>query len=259
GLPAARAGLLGTPGTPGTTGAPPRRSALVAAAAAAGVARRPGTGPGLLRRPQLLAIGSSTGGPEALSRVIGAMPASLPVPVVVVQHMPAEFTQLLADRLDRTCAVIVHHAEDGEPLRPGTVLVAPGGRHLEVVRDGTVLRARLSDAPPENFCRPAVDVLFRSLARSVGGQCLAVVLTGMGADGTAGAVDLAVTGAPLWAQDEASSVVWGMPGSLVGAGLADEVLPLDRIGPALVDAVLSRPGPLAPLPRAAVSPAVTRG
>ncbi|WP_340296219.1 CheB methylesterase domain-containing protein, partial [Aquipuribacter hungaricus] len=188
-------------------------------------------------RPSLLAVGSSTGGPEALARVLGALPANLSVPVVVVQHMPAEFTQLLSERLDRTCAVRVQHAVDGEPLQAGTVVVARGGRHLEVVREGGRLRARLTDAPAENFCRPAVDVMFRSVARAVGGGVLAVVLTGMGSDGTAGAADLAAAGATLWAQDEASSVVWGMPGSLVGAGLAQQVMPLDAIGPALATAL----------------------
>ena len=189
------------------------------------------------RRPSLLAIGSSTGGPEALARVLGALPATLSVPVVVVQHMPAEFTRLLSERLDRTCAVRVEHAVDGEALQAGTVVIARGGRHLEIVRDNGRLRARLTDAAPENFCRPAVDVLFRSVARTVGGGVLGVVLTGMGSDGTAGAVDLAATGATLWAQDEASSVVWGMPGSLVGAGLADQVMSLDAIGPALAAAL----------------------
>jgi len=226
------------------------RSALAAArAAAAAKASLPaqatgrnawlaGAGTALVpRRPTLLAIGSSTGGPEALARVLGALPLTLTVPVVVVQHMPAEFTQLLSERLDRTCAVRVQHAVDGEPLQPGTVVIARGGRHLEVVREQGRLVSRLSDAPAESFCRPAVDVLFRSVARSVGGGVLAVVLTGMGSDGTAGAADLAAAGATLWAQDEATSVVWGMPGSLVGAGLAGSVMPLPAIGPALAQAV----------------------
>lgn len=134
-------------------------------------------------RPALVAIGSSTGGPDALSRVLGALPASFPVPVVVVQHMPPEFTQLLSERLDRTCAISVRHAEDGVVLEPGVAHIARGGAHLEVVRDGTVLRTRLSNAEPENFCRPAVDVLFRSVARAEGARTLAVVLTGMGSDG----------------------------------------------------------------------------
>ncbi|MFC3688958.1 protein-glutamate methylesterase/protein-glutamine glutaminase [Aquipuribacter hungaricus] len=242
----ARPALVGAPVRPGTrpTTLPPvHGSRLVptqlGGAAAAGAAALLGGARGRLSgpRPSLLAVGSSTGGPEALARVLGALPANLSVPVVVVQHMPAEFTQLLSERLDRTCAVRVQHAVDGEPLQAGTVVVARGGRHLEVVREGGRLRARLTDAPAENFCRPAVDVMFRSVARAVGGGVLAVVLTGMGSDGTAGAADLAAAGATLWAQDEASSVVWGMPGSLVGAGLAQQVMPLDAIGPALATAL----------------------
>ncbi|WP_380164601.1 chemotaxis response regulator protein-glutamate methylesterase [Jannaschia sp. R86511] len=253
-IPKVRA-LAGRPARPG---APAPRSALAAARAAAARTAVPaqaaagaGRGPVLLRRPSLLAIGSSTGGPEALANVLGALPASLPVPVVVVQHMPAEFTQLLSERLDRTCAIRVQHAVDGEPLVPGTVVIARGGRHLEVAREQGRLVSRLSDAPPENFCKPAVDVLFRSVAHAVGGGVLAVVLTGMGSDGTAGAVDLATAGATLWAQDEATSVVWGMPGSLVGAGLAGSVMPLPAIGPAIVHAV---GGPLRPAAFATTAP-----
>jgi len=191
----------------------------------------------LARRPSLVAIGSSTGGPEALARVLGALPPTLAVPVVVTQHMPPEFTQLLSERLDRTCAVTVHHATDGELLQPGTVVIARGGKHLEVVREQGRLVCRLTEAPPVNFCRPAVDVMYRSLARSVGAGVLGVVLTGMGSDGTAGAADLMAAGATLWAQDEATSVVWGMPGSLVGAGCASAVMPLQDIGPAIATAV----------------------
>ena len=225
----------GRPPLPGQVGPADR---LNRAAQRGSVALAGPRGPRLLaRKPSLVAIGSSTGGPEALARVLGALPASLSVPVVVVQHMPAEFTQLLAERLDRTCAARVQHAVDGEPLVAGTVVIARGGRHLEVVREAGSLRARLTDAAPEHFCRPAVDVLFRSLARTVGNGVLGLVLTGMGSDGTAGAGHLAAAGATLWAQDETSSVVWGMPGSLVGAGLADDVIGLDAIGPALAAAL----------------------
>lgn len=231
------------PGAPPVPGQPAARTVLGATTATTVTTRPPRLS---ARRPTLIAVGSSTGGPEALARVLGSLPASLSVPVVVVQHMPAEFTQLLSERLDRTCAVRVQHAEDGEPLQAGTVVVARGGRHLEVVRDQGRLRARLHDEAPENFCRPAVDVMFRSVARTVGSGVLAVVLTGMGSDGTAGAADLAAAGATLWAQDEATSVVWGMPGSLVGAGLADEVMPLAAIGPALATAVHGSPGSTTP-------------
>lgn len=221
---------------PGVAVPHPLLGASVPARTASG-AGVPHTPQVLSRRPSLVAIGSSTGGPEALARVLGALPSTLAVPVVVTQHMPPEFTQLLSERLDRTCAVTVHHATDGELLQPGTVVIARGGKHLEVVREQCRLVCRLTDAPPVNFCRPAVDVMYRSLARSVGAGVLGVVLTGMGSDGTAGAADLVAAGATLWAQDEATSVVWGMPGSLVGAGCASAVMPLQDIGPAIATAV----------------------
>jgi two-component system, chemotaxis family, protein-glutamate methylesterase/glutaminase len=179
--------------------------------------------------PTVLVIGASTGGPEALTRVIPALPASFPLPVLVVQHMPPVFTAQFAQRLDRLAALRVIEAVDGAPLEPGTVHLAPGDHHL-VVRDGKQSRTTaLNQAPPENFCRPAVDPLFRSAVAAYGGAVLGVVLTGMGSDGRAGAAEIRAAGGAVVVQDQATSVVWGMPGAIVQAGLADEILPLDRI------------------------------
>jgi two-component system chemotaxis response regulator CheB len=187
------------------------------------------TGPAT--RIGVVAIGCSTGGPAALADVLRTVPASLPVPIVVVQHMPPLFTTLLAERLDRSSPVTVVEATDGAELRPGTVYIAPGDRHLEVAPGtGGRMTARLTSAPPENFCRPAVDPLFRSVAKHYGASALGVVLTGMGSDGKLGAEAMRRTGARIIAQDEATSVVWGMPGAVAAAGLADTVLPLSQIG-----------------------------
>lgn len=182
------------------------------------------------RQPvDIVAIGSSTGGPNALHEVIAALPGTLEVPVVITQHMPPVFTRLLAERLDATCALEVREAAGGEVLRPGTVWIAPGDHHLVVRRSGSNLELALDDGPPENSCRPSVDVMFRSVARAFGGRSLAVVLTGMGADGQRGAEVLREAGTEIVVQDEATSVVWGMPGSVVRAGLADEVVALDGV------------------------------
>jgi two-component system chemotaxis response regulator CheB len=185
----------------------------------------------------VLAVGCSTGGPEALTTVLTRMPADLPVPVVVVQHMPPVFTRLFAERLDRACKLTVTEAVDGTTLRPGHVYVAPGDHHLEVIRVGTATRTRLHDGPPENFCRPAVDVLFRSVASAYRGNALALVLTGMGQDGKRGAEFLREAGSRVVVQDEATSVVWGMPGAVAGAGFAEAVLPLDQIGSAVLERI----------------------
>jgi two-component system chemotaxis response regulator CheB len=180
-------------------------------------------------RIDVVAIGVSTGGPNALADLLPALPAGFPVPVVVVQHMPPVFTRMLANRLDGRCAVGVVEAEGGETLMPGRVHIAAGGRHLALARQGTSVVAVANDDPPENSCRPAVDVLFRSVAALYGTGALAVVLTGMGQDGLRGAEAIRAAGGQVVAQDEASSVVWGMPGFVTRAGLADAVLPLDAI------------------------------
>lgn len=172
-------------------------------------------------------------------KVLAELPADLPVPVVLVQHMPVGFTQQLADQFDSYCAITVGEASDGKRLVAGNVLVAPGGRHLEIHRDGPHLITRLTEAEPENSCRPAVDVLFRSAAAATAKHTLAVVLTGMGHDGLAGAKGIRRAGGTVIVQDEATSAVWGMPGSIVKAGEADEVLPLADIGARILEVARS--------------------
>jgi two-component system chemotaxis response regulator CheB len=185
-------------------------------------------------KPQCLLIGSSTGGPRAVERVLlDLRPVLARIPVLIVQHMPAMFTAVFAEHLQTLLAVPAREARDGDVILPGTILVAPGGRHMGVASSGEKAIIRLNDGPPENFCRPAVDVLFREAAAVFGPSAVATVLTGMGSDGTHGARHLAKTGATIIAQDEATSIVWGMPGSLVKAGLAHEVLPLEAIGRSL--------------------------
>ena len=191
---------------------------------------------------RLLAIGCSTGGPEALSRFLSVFPADLPVPVVVVQHMPPVFTRQFAARLDRQHNVRVLEAAGAETLAPGTVYIAPGDHHLELQPRGGAIVTRLQQGPPENFCRPAVDVLFRSAATIYGGDVLGVVLTGMGSDGRRGSEQLVARGSSVVVQDEGSSVVWGMPGAVATAGLAEEVLPLDDLGPAVLQRLLAHRG-----------------
>lgn len=206
-----------------------------------GAAVRPTTGAPALRRAaeahgrlDVLAIGASTGGPDALTHLLTALPPSLPVPVVVVQHMPPVFTRQFADRLDHRCALPVREATAGEVLRPGEVLVAPGDHHLRLRRAGTDVVTTLDQGTPENYCRPSVDVLLRSASEVYGGHALGIVLTGMGADGARGSADLAAAGGTVYVQDEATSVVWGMPGAVVAAGAAARVLPLSEIAPAVL-------------------------
>ncbi|WP_159798247.1 protein-glutamate methylesterase/protein-glutamine glutaminase [Puerhibacterium puerhi] len=178
-------------------------------------------------------LGSSTGGPEALSRVLSALTAPPPVPVLAVQHMPPVFTRQLAARLDRTGPARVVEAVGGEELRAGTVYVAPGDHHLVLRRDGTRMVTALDDGPPVNYCRPSVDVLFASAVEAYGGHLLGVVLTGMGADGRAGARRIVDAGGTVVVQDEPTSVVWGMPGAVAQAGLAHRILPLPEVAPAV--------------------------
>ncbi|MFN8586790.1 MAG: chemotaxis response regulator protein-glutamate methylesterase [Candidatus Eisenbacteria bacterium] len=178
---------------------------------------------------EAIAIGCSTGGPNALHELFAALPGVPPVPIFITQHMPPLFTSCLAERLGRSGPVRVHEGKEGMAVLPGNAYLAPGGYHMIAKRDGVLVRLHLNEDPPENSCRPAVDVLFRSLASVYGGHVVAAVLTGMGADGTRGAAVLREKGAHVIAQDQATSVVWGMPGSLVEAGLADAVLPLARI------------------------------
>ena len=185
------------------------------------------------KKPAVLLIGSSTGGPEALSKVVPLLPASLPVPVLIVQHMPPVFTAQFAQRLDRLSALRVVEAVDGTALTPGVVHLAPGDFHLTVTSGRGGRRTALNQGAPENFCRPAVDVLFRSAVAAYDGAVLSVVLTGMGSDGRIGAGQVRDAGGYVIAQDQATSVVWGMPGAVTQAGFADEVLPLERIAEAI--------------------------
>jgi two-component system, chemotaxis family, protein-glutamate methylesterase/glutaminase len=213
--------LTGRPVTTGPAAAPPPPARPVT----------PRTGPG--KKPAVLVIGSSTGGPEALAQVLPKLPADLAVPVLVVQHMPPVFTRQFAQRLDRLSPLRVVEAADGSPLVPGTVHLAPGDHHLVVRTTARGLHTGLNQGPPENFCRPAVDPLFRSAVSAYDGAVLAVVLTGMGSDGRSGAAEIRATGGTVVVQDQATSVVWGMPGAIASAGLADETLPLDRIPDAI--------------------------
>jgi two-component system chemotaxis response regulator CheB len=178
---------------------------------------------------ELVAIGVSTGGPQALEVLVPELPADLPVPVLVVQHMPPLFTAKLAERLDRHSALRVAEGYEGAAVGPGEVWIAPGDYHMtiELGCEGPVLRT--GQGPPENFCRPAVDVLFRSAATAYRRGVLAVVMTGMGQDGLLGAQQIVAGGGTVVVQDQASSVVWGMPGAVANAGLAGKVIPLDQI------------------------------
>lgn len=182
------------------------------------------------KRVELVAIGVSTGGPNALAEVFPRFPRGLPVPIVITQHMPPVFTKILAERLMDCSQLTVREGASGEILKPGCAWIAPGGFHMTVERQGMNLVLRTNTEPPENSCRPAVDVMFRSIAKVLGGHTLGVILTGMGQDGLRGCEELCAQGAQVIAQDEQSSVVWGMPGFVARAGLAEKVLPLEEIG-----------------------------
>jgi two-component system chemotaxis response regulator CheB len=181
-----------------------------------------------------IVLGISTGGPTALAQVLPALPADFNLPLLIVQHMPPTFTKLLAERLDSQSRIRVREAEAGILVEPGQALIAPGDFHLRLKRRGLEVITELDQSPPENCCRPAVDVLFRSAGEIWGKHVAAFVMTGMGQDGLAGARSLWAAGAPVYAQDEPSSVVWGMPGEIVRHGLADAVLPIEEIAPAMV-------------------------
>jgi two-component system chemotaxis response regulator CheB len=188
------------------------------------------------RRGQLkvVAIASSTGGPVALAQVLSKLPAAFPYPVLLVQHMPASFTRAFAARLDQQCAIAVKEAQDGDFLRPGEVLLAPGGRQMTVLQRGGKVQVVISDGDPALHYKPCADITFESVATVFGGKTLAMVLTGMGADGREGVRVLKRQGALIWTQDEASSVIYGMPMAVAEAGLSDQVLSLRDIGPSLV-------------------------
>ena len=197
-----------------------------------GIKRQPATAAsrkGPVGRPRVVAIGVSTGGPNALAKLVPMLPARFPLPVLIVQHMPAMFTRLLADRLNATSSIQVVEAEDNMELAGGKVVVARGDYHLKVRAAGSSLFTVLDQAPHENSCRPSVDVMFRSLAQVCGNTVVSTVLTGMGADGMRGTQALKAAGSYSIVQDRESSVVWGMPGAVADAGLADRILPLEDI------------------------------
>jgi two-component system chemotaxis response regulator CheB len=189
---------------------------------------------GRLAQAQLVAIASSTGGPVALQQVLTALPENFPLPILLVQHMPASFTPAFANRLDQQCAIHVKEAADGDVLRAGTAYLAPGGRQLILQQRLGQVKVHIEDGDPALHYKPCADVTFSSVASVYGGKVQAVVLTGMGADGREGARALKKAGASVWAQDEATCVIYGMPQAVVEAGITDQVLGLPEIGPALV-------------------------
>lgn len=224
-------------------------SALTPAPAAAAPVRKPSTlyggaqvvtRPAGSLRPQVLAIGSSTGGPQALSTLLAKLATRVDVPILITQHMPATFTAILAEHLAKATGVPAAEGQDGEVVQPRRIYVAPGGHHMTVERQGLNRVLRLNTDPPENFCRPAVDPMLRSVASAYGGAALVVILTGMGQDGMQGSRSVTEAGGTVLAQDEASSVVWGMPGAVATAGLCSAVLPLTEL-PAAVERLLKGP------------------
>lgn len=211
-------------------------------------------GSALLRPPapaasvRIVAIGVSTGGPNALAAMMPSIPGSLPVPIVITQHMPPMFTRMLADRLNTQCALTVVEGEEGMEVKPGTAYVAPGDHHMVFERRGGKVIVRLNQEPPENSCRPAVDVMFRSVVSLYGSGTLGVILTGMGQDGLRGCERVREARGQVLAQDEATSVVWGMPGFVARAGLADAVVPIGQVASEIARRALqstrSRPDPV---------------
>ena len=181
------------------------------------------------QRIDIVAIGISTGGPKALAQMIPQLPGNLRVPVVIVQHMPAMFTAALAQSLDTQSALTVHEGKDGQMLQAGHVYLAPGGKQMRLAKSGALVKIEITNDPPENFCKPAVDYLFRSVADVYGARALGVIMTGMGADGTRGMQVMKQHGVPSLAQDKATSVVYGMPQEAFKAGVIDLVLPLEKI------------------------------
>src|SRR5215472_8095792 len=211
--------------------APPAREAAFAKPEAGPIRLRPFS----VAMPRALLIGSSTGGPQALTALIEKITAAIDrAPVLITQHMPPTFTTVLAEHLSRIGSRGAHEAEDGEPVLAGGIYVAPGGRHMRVVRDDDAVRIAIGDDAPIHFCKPSVDPMFSSGAAVWGSATLALVLTGMGTDGTRGAADIVASGGSVIAQDEATSVVWGMPRSVVQAGLCSAVLPLPQIAPKIL-------------------------
>ncbi len=220
---------------PPASAVPPSARGAAEPAAAERKLRATPTAP--IVRASIVAIGASTGGPRALVDILSALPGDLEAPVLVVQHMPPLFTRHFADGLAAQCDLVVREAEHGVILEPGTVWIAPGDHHLTVLRDGAVVRLWLDQDAHENACRPSVDPMLRSVARVYGAGALAVILTGMGSDGLTGCRAIRETHGQVVAQDEATSVVWGMPGSVVRAELAHAVLPVEAMASEIVQRV----------------------
>jgi two-component system chemotaxis response regulator CheB len=222
-----------------------RAAALARRGARAGNALQPAALAPLATAPdtrRVVLIGASTGGVEALRTVLPRLPADMP-PLVVVQHIPPYFSRVMAEHLDRVAAVEVREAVDGDVLRPGLCLIAPGDFHVLLKRQGGQYRLKLSQTPPVNHCRPSVDVLFRSAAEQAGAQAVGVLLTGMGADGARGMQLLRAAGARTIAQSEDSCVVFGMPQAAIAAGAVERIVPLTRIAEAVLDALRKEPAP----------------
>lgn len=190
------------------------------------------------QQPEAIAIGSSTGGPQALMKVLGNLRRDLPQPIFITQHMPATFTPILAEHLSRASGWDCREGKDGEVVTPNRIYLAPGNYHMVVEVEGGRKIIRLNQNPPENFCRPSVDPMLRSLAKAYGSRLLVMMLTGMGKDGQAGAEVAVQAGGTVAAQDEETSVVWGMPGAVATAGLCSAVLPLDRLSAYLYERAL---------------------
>lgn len=221
---------------PARPGGPPAARSPIATTPRSPVALHP-PGPLQLRShtpepPDIIAIGSSTGGPQALFTVLGTMKAgTVRQPILITQHMPATFTTILAEHISRVSGWDAREAQDGEVIKGGRVYIAPGDFHMIVEAKGAEKVLRLNKNPPENFCRPAVDPMLRSLAANYGKRVIACILTGMGADGMKGGQAVVASGGSVIAQDEATSVVWGMPGAAASAGICSAVLPLPEIAP----------------------------
>jgi len=222
-----------------------RAAALARRGARAGNALQPAALAPLATAPdtrRVVLIGASTGGVEALRTVLPRLPADMP-PLVVVQHIPPYFSRVMAEHLDRVAAVEVREAVDGDVLRPGLCLIAPGDFHVLLKRQGGQYRLKLSQTPPVNHCRPSVDVLFRSAAEQAGAQAVGLLLTGMGADGARGMQLLRAAGARTIAQSEDSCVVFGMPQAAIATGAVERIVPLTRIAEAVLDALRKEPAP----------------
>ena len=225
---------LFTPGMPRVLGAPTTRAGALSPAARSAFVSPSQPIPST---PSVVLIGVSTGGPAALDVLLPALPERFPVPVLIVQHMPELFTRLLAERLNNRCRLSVREASEGDPVRAGSIYIARGNWHMELAAAAlpeSPATLRLNQGPQENHCRPSVDVLFRSAASVFGSGILAVVLTGMGSDGMKACRTIRELGGTVLAQDESTSTVWGMPGAVANAGLANKVLPLEMIAPEIL-------------------------